>query len=280
MTRGLEQGFVHDLKEAHLKPIYDLLTDPKLCLEIRGNYINIYYQGGNALKISKIKAGYRFDFDEKYCIGSASRLKQPIVNALKSNEPQRIQTIFPMILESMDTYFRIHPKLERDIQHDLITGSHQGLNIVDIEYRDPGHSPHTCRIDMLGVVKVDKRYRLVIIENKQGTKSIGGSSGIKKHYDDFVRLINDPIAFSRLKDSVTKIIHNKYELGTLDFRLNFEDLIDTEILFIIVDYNFRSDSIKRAVASIEKSFPANIIFMSSNDRNIPYLKATDLFNEI
>ena len=279
--RGLDDNFVNDLLDGSLRQIWQTVKSNKLLkLEIRDNYINIYYKGGNALKITKLLKGYSFKFDTKYCIGSASEHKQTITEAIKLKEPDKIHEFFPMILQSMNTYFEVYPKLERNIQHELIAGSHQGLCVVDIEYRDPGHTPHTCRIDMIGVVKVDKGYRLVIIENKQGEKSINGSSGIKKHYNDFVNLINDPDAFSRLKNSVIQIINNKKHLKLSDIELKYDDLIETEILFVIFGVDQNNESIKNVIASIKQSLPAKIIYMPYQDRNIPYLKATDLFNEI
>jgi hypothetical protein len=277
MTRGLEQSFVHDLKEGHLKPIYDTLTDPKLRLEIRGNYINIYYQGGNALKISKSKPGYRFEFDEKYCVGDTANLASSITDAIKSKDPYRVVSIFPLIFKSMDAFFNLHKKSERSFQHELINNHHQELNIVDIEYAGWNNDDRLFRLDMIGVVKIPTGYRLVILENKNGTGSIGGSAGVKKHYEDIVKILNDPKAISDLKQSVVNIIHNKHDLGLLDFTLDLDLLVETEILFVLVDFNERSKSLDNAVASIQKSIPAKVIFMTSEKPIIPYNEAKNLF---
>jgi len=276
--RGLDHGFIEGFLSGDLYPILKTVNaNNNLQMEVRGNYVNIYYKGGNALKISKTSRSYSYEFDEKYCVGSARQHEQPIVSAIKSKDPQQILTVFPRIFESMDTFFALHPKPERTIQHELITGSHQGLRVVDIEYAGWNIHDRLFRLDMLGVVKIDHGYRLVIVENKSGTGSIGGSAGIKKHYDDIVSIISDSTAFNDLKQSVVNIIQNKHELGLLDFTLDFEDLIETEILFVMVDFNQRSKALDNAVASIVKSTPAKIIYMSSNKPNIPYSEAKDLF---
>ena len=55
IMRGLDQEFINDLLIGDLKPIwYSIKSDQRFRLEIRGNYVNIYYRGGNALRISKI----------------------------------------------------------------------------------------------------------------------------------------------------------------------------------------------------------------------------------
>lgn len=65
--RGLRQKFMNDLSEGVLAPLRDrVLADRSLCLEIRENYINIYYRGGNLLKLSAApQRGYIAFFDLK-----------------------------------------------------------------------------------------------------------------------------------------------------------------------------------------------------------------------
>ena len=64
--RGINDGFICDLKTGDLSYFLNQVKSnrDKLCLEIRDGYINIYYKGGNLLKITKnikkrkISAGY------------------------------------------------------------------------------------------------------------------------------------------------------------------------------------------------------------------------------
>ncbi|PKM86491.1 MAG: hypothetical protein CVU87_12030, partial [Firmicutes bacterium HGW-Firmicutes-12] len=67
-VRGISDKFIVDLKEGPLRPVLDsVLCDDTLCLEIRDNYINIYYRGGNMLRIAEKPSGYSVAFDIKYC---------------------------------------------------------------------------------------------------------------------------------------------------------------------------------------------------------------------
>ena len=278
IMRGLDQEFINDLLIGDLKPIwYSIKSDQRFRLEIRGNYVNIYYRGGNALRISKILGSYRFEFDEKYCIGSATNNALPINLAIKSKDANQIVNVFPLIQDSMNAFLKLHPKAEREFQHDLINNHHQDLIIVDIEYAGWNIDDRLFRLDMIGVVKIPTGYRLVILENKNGTGSIGGSAGVKKHYEDIVKILNDSKAFSELKQSVINIIRNKHDLGLFDFTLDLEHLIETEILFVLVDFNERSKSLENAVATIDRSIPAKVIFMTSEKPVIPDNEAKDLF---
>jgi len=60
--RQLSEVFVNKLK-GEWKPLLDyILSDSELDMQIRDNYINVYYKGGNILKINPTN----FNFDEFY----------------------------------------------------------------------------------------------------------------------------------------------------------------------------------------------------------------------
>jgi hypothetical protein len=64
MNRGLSDTFMNELKRGLLSPILNLvLSDDSLIMEIRNDYINIYYRGGNILKIEKKGNDYLPSFD-------------------------------------------------------------------------------------------------------------------------------------------------------------------------------------------------------------------------
>ena len=55
IDRYLEQDFMDDLNSGILSPcLEEVRSNKKLILEIMGNYLNIYYRGGNVFKVESV----------------------------------------------------------------------------------------------------------------------------------------------------------------------------------------------------------------------------------
>jgi len=82
--RKLEDHFLEDLKTGLLNALLNYVkADNTLDLEIRENYINIYYRGGNLLRVKWIRSTYNYFFDEKYLTQSPLALKQSVTSSKK-----------------------------------------------------------------------------------------------------------------------------------------------------------------------------------------------------
>jgi hypothetical protein len=67
MPCGLSDKFMAALTGGVLAPLLDRVkADRTLCLEIREDYLDIYYRGGNLMRISPADGGYSAFFDTKY----------------------------------------------------------------------------------------------------------------------------------------------------------------------------------------------------------------------
>lgn len=81
----------------------------------------------------------------------------------------------------MDSWLDVHPKKEREYQHNLLS---QNPSIFDIEYqinyKAADGRTRAMRLDM--VMLVDDK--MVIVENKYGEGVISGNAGLSKHYND------------------------------------------------------------------------------------------------
>lgn len=278
--RGINKRFVDDLKSGILIDFLTIAkTDPRICLEIRNGYINLYYKGGNALRITQRKSGYFFEFDSKYCLNKNDDRNYEYLSNLNSKDIHDFTQAFPTILSEMDSYFRVKNKPERIFQHNLIKHNHDKLIVLDIEYAGRTNEGKLFRLDMIGLLETDAGYELIIFENKFGTGSIGGSAGVIKHYKDIVNILGNSESKKDLIGSVINIANNKTELGLMNLSLKEEDINGIEILFVIAGFNHRSKSISNAVGNLTESVPAKIIYMDPQEMKINLGKATNIFYE-
>lgn len=276
--RGINNKFIFDLQDGCLKYfLSEARNNPDICLEIRENYINLYYKGGSALKISQKQAGYDFHFDSKYCLNKGDDSKCEMLSALDRKDAKSFSNAFPVILNEMDQWFSCHPKEEREFQHRLIKSNSQQPVIVDIEYAGRTSAGRLFRLDMLGLYKTEAGYKLIIFENKFGNTAVSGNAGLKKHYEDIVDILSNRHIEEELKDSVINIVNNKTMLGLMNIPLKKSDFIGIEILFLLADFNTKSRRIENEVHGITKSIAAKIIFTSSEYTVIDYNGTKDLF---
>lgn len=265
--RGLNDRFIFDLNEGCLSFfLNEVKANKDTCLAIRNGYINIYYRGGNALKITQKKNGYQFFFDAKYCLNKNNDKNYELLNTLDKKNIEYYIKHFKTMLCEMDSWFAFHPKAEREFQHNLLKSN---SSIIDIEYQVKNIS----RLDMIAFF--DKK--LIIIENKFGNGAISGSAGISKHYKDITDILFDSETKEELISSVINISYAKHSLGLSDFIINQNDIKDVEILFLFANYNQKSKAIENEVELIEKSIPIKILYMDKNDYLIAYNNAKDLF---
>ena len=262
--RGISEKFISDLLCGKLSYFGQQLHDNnELCLCVRDGYINIYYKGGNALKISEQKTKYKLEFDSKYCINGIDDDKIEIIKSLKSTDDFELH--FSNNLNIMDNWFKKNPKAERLDQHNFLIHND---NIIDIEYQI-GRKSWFDMIMYYG-------GKLVIVENKTGTGAISGSAALSKHYKDIQYLLENHK--DELASSMINITKAKKALALSNIEI-VEPTPKFEILFLMVDYNAKSMRIKNERNEIEKikTLPAKILFLNKNDYRIDLDKAEDFF---
>src|ERR1035438_1231807 len=100
-----------------LYPILDRVrNDHTLLLSIRKDYINIYYRGGNILRVEKVGAsGYTSFFDTKYNKNAETTLDLPR-NIGNHDDAKKWVDSFQSLKLIMDFYFSRICKSEREFQ--------------------------------------------------------------------------------------------------------------------------------------------------------------------
>jgi len=211
-----------DLLTGRLEKVLSYIRkDNTLDLEIREKFINIYYRGGNILRITeKGIHSYEFEFDSNYLPTKSSGFTHP-------SSVTDWDLYFPMLKQAMDFYFSKHRKEEREYQQLVVRENNyssisNGTDyfIIDIEYDNHEHA----RFDLVAVEwpskashrKLAKDYKpkLVVIEMKYGDGALTGTAGMKKHLSDFNLFIKSP-AFAIFKKEMLDMFSQKRELGLI-----------------------------------------------------------------
>lgn len=264
-ARGINDIFISDLKCGKLRKIFGYVkAEADLSLEIRENYINIYYKGGNLLKISQKRDSYIFEFDTKYCINDD--VKKRIKSWTRAEDFTEANLD---ILKTQIDHWMAKDVAERKFQHEILLNC---KSIVDIEYQ-VGAGKGSYRIDMVLV----NNGHIVLVENKYGVGAISSRStkpntikpGIRKHYIDFIDLATTPDKRKRLIESVNNILQNKYNLGIGSDVKHFEDDVVIDFLFVIYDYNNNSRTFMNEIDDIKDQFKEGI---NSYDTRVQFIE--------
>lgn len=224
--RIINDIFIKDLKLGILAPFLERVQEDKtLCLEIREDYVNIYYRGCNIAEIkqSSDNQSYTYSFNTKY-------FKQDVISLPSNKISGTTETAnavdwvdsFPILKNAID----LSPKGgEREFQqlvvrenNDYEIGNSTDYFICDIEY---ALGKAKGRFDLIAIKWLSdgtsrqqgQNLELAFIEKKYGDGAITGKSGIKKHIKDFAQYINDESA--QIHDEMTQLFNIKIELGLI-----------------------------------------------------------------
>lgn len=247
--------------------LFDLLeivrSDEDLVLEIRNDYFNIYYKGGNMLKVGS-KCNFQFDHnyfkgykypefeaDEKE--GERKILKKKLLRRLK--EDGDYGRFVVEMKNIMEDYWKWLEEVknksleEKDTQHEMCIRNTESseYTIIDLEFQvstDSDYSytilekPHgrfvaknkkRPRFDIVAVRNCD--HQLCVIELKKGINAIYGRSGIGDHADSFEGSIGrNPTSFHR---EIVKVVEDKKQLKLLSEGFHISDSIP-EFLYAYV----------------------------------------------
>jgi hypothetical protein len=283
MTRKLSFEFIEDLKTGNLKQILDLVKlDPTLDLNIRGNYVNIYYRGGNILKISEIKPHiYSFWFDPDYQV---SRPSNEIANLKTHLENRDWLYFFPFAKQAMDFYFAYRQSEEREfaqlvVRDNNYSGVSNGTDYFIIDYEYNNHKG--AQFDLVSVVwtsntqhrKTPNKHKpkLIVMEMKYGDGAFKGKAGMIKHVKDFIDFLASPGQVISFKKEMVDLFKQKRELGLVRFGVKgnknhieeFDEKI--EMVFLIANHDPESKVLKEVLLEVNELFPSfDVKVLSSN----------------
>ena len=261
--RALSELFVDDLSKPDglLFPILERVKkDDTLMIAIRENYINVYYRGGNFLKLTEqCKGAYYSFFDEKYNIAQQDCPDSP--NTITSQDDAKKWLVsFPARKSIMDDFFAEHPKPEREFQQLVAReNNNSGISneseyfISDIEFADSGLG---ARFDLLAIRwlasqrKDGSQCRAALMEMKYGDGAIGGKAGMLKHLQDIGALISNRDLYADLLMTMESQFNQLDQLGLLNFnhctnetKVKLDSNDKPEVIFLLANHNPRSSKL-------------------------------------
>ncbi len=272
--RGLSAEFMQDLKSngGPLNPLLSRVwSDKSLEIEIRQEYLNVYYRGGSLLRIARVKkgTGYTAYFNPKYGHGSVpTPLNLPGNRIVSAADMECWIARFPVLKNAMDLWFGRHPKDERASQqlvvHENNVSSWAGGTdyfMIDIEYDN-----HIgARFDLVAL-KWDSNAparklqgtdlpKLTAIEMKTGDGALKGSAGLLEHYEQWEKFFAQPTQLEAFKLEMLRVFDQKRKLGLIPALKNNRNVVemvadDVDVVFLLANHDPASGKLKAAVDEI------------------------------
>jgi len=245
-----------------------IIKDQTLMLAIRDHYINIYYRGGNILKVMEHSKGfYRTSFDDQYNM-SKQNFSDSLADITTQDDAEKLVASFPNRKNIMDEYFSIYGKAEREFQQLVVRENNYSsfsneseYFISDIEVTDPNPG---ARFDMMAIRwlaskrKSGSNCKAALTEMKYGDGALGGSAGLLKHLKDIDTLISNIDRYTKLLLTMETQFNQLDQLGLLNFnkgkseaRVKLDANDKPEVIFILANHNPRSPKLKTILSEPE-----------------------------
>lgn len=273
MTRAISTEMFKALQSGVLHPLLELVHhDQTLDMELRGNSINIYYRGGSLFTLKEDPSNsFSIFFNSKYCNTILAKLYPKLSSTPSVDEA--IQNL-PFYKQAMDFWFSNHPKLEREIQQEIVTenNNHRDISygtdyyIIDIEYAD---TENNSRFDMVAIKwpstsngrQNGKEATLALIELKYGDGAIGGASGVEKHLQDSEAFLSAIENLSDFCEDMTQVFEQKCELELINgIKGNHPNIKanNPEIIFIFANHKPAKQQLKEEVKKLNSNWTVRI----------------------
>ena len=292
------EKFWKNLTEGEYKEIIAFASqrENELDVQIRDNYLNIYYQGGNLLRVHP-RSLY---FDEFYFHrGAKDMRKTHLIDKCKKGDKaciarwedykNRRKEMLDILKEKRDkaTYCKEMKRIMKEWEADLHTIgiSHDEKNaqqqismnnrgatdytVVDLEYAVSTTSnfkyngDSTKKVPRFDLIAVDKSGQLYVIELKTGLKAIDGNSGIRAHIDCFEHTIkrdsnNDFI------NEMDKLLEQKQKLNLIDKNVFIDKTREPQFIFAFSDKQGENRYEDFVEACKDEGYNGKVIYLNDN----------------
>lgn len=237
LLRG--NGITPDFADAFKNSAFytELYTKHKdeLILGVRNGYINLYYNCDSIGKISMHRDGIRAEVAEFYTNGKHSTGKNVLLTA------DEVSRLYDTMIKYSNTE-KSTP--EKKAQHQLVVSNNVNPSsnwfCFDVEYKkayfntEDRNGNFKGRFDIMAISK-DYPHRIAFIELKYGSGAISGTSGIRKHIQDFVSFNGvdkyGDSYFEQFKEEAISILQAEKSLG-VDVPTSLHSISATDIVSV------------------------------------------------
>lgn len=241
--RGLSDKFITDLKTGFLNGLLkQVVADKDLDLQIRDNYLNIYYKGNSLLKLTQAGDTYRVDVDAKF----RGDLDLPAIR-----DPATATTFIkaiPQLKAAIVTHGASSLEIEYEQQliraNNLESRTNSDYFIVDRQY-----AVGKDRFDLIGVhwptegrrrgQKVAPCFLEIKYAQNPDIQQVGAQ--IQRYYN---AIAQNPAAMAQ---EIQKVLQQKLELGLVNQpadRLDAlatltvnDDITSFQLIVVLIDFN-------------------------------------------
>ena len=269
-----------------LYPLISLVREKKndLVLQIRDNYLNLYYQGGN---VAEIHSADSVILDKNYFRTHAkkenedwAKVNENYQEAVSLYKSGCYEEYIKVVTDAMNNYDTITGKgtEEKRTQHRICIDnmSNSDYTIVDLEYQVSSNSVFSYRgnrktkkgtkapsprFDIIAIRNRD--HRLCVIELKKGTKALKDPSGIQEHAESYRFTIGyDSTTEQAFVDEMNMVLKQKRDLlGLIDKSVFIDTTLPPEFL-----YAYQYNPNEKSYLSFEAQKSCFAQYQNSKDR--------------
>lgn len=266
MTCGLNENFMADLKDGRLKFLLDFLhKDDTLSLEIRQNFIDLYYRGQKLCKVILEDDDYK------------------IINLCQNDENigkccDDFTKDIPLMKQNIDFYLHDNPNLEMEYGQYLLRENNRDSQscgtdyyMAAMDYNNEGEN----KINLIGIkwlatessrTKGD-RITIAFIEMKYGDKKQNEDSLLQKHTEELSSFIQNKKNLFSLYGDIETIFNQKVELGLIngvDKKITINRNIKPEFILVVASHRGENPELIREIRKITTSFDYSNLVQNIN----------------
>lgn len=291
------EKFWKNLTEGEYKVIIDFASqrENELDVQIRDNYLNIYYQGGNLLRVHHSS----LYFDEFYFHrGAKDMRKTHLIYKCKKGDKaciarwedykNRRKEMLDILKErGMATYCKEMKRIMKEWDADLHTIgiSHDEKNaqqqismnnrgatdytVVDLEYAVSTTSNFKYngdskkKVPRFDIIAVDKTGQLYVIELKTGLKAIDGNSGIRAHMDCFEHSIGRDSKNDFINE-MNELLRQKQELKLIDKNVRIDKTKKPHFILAFSDEQGKNQYEEFVKACKGRGYQGKVIYVGND----------------